>query len=203
MTATPDLPAAGTPYVQAARTLLRDTVLDAVDRLVRERGWSATTMAHVATAAGVSRQTLYNEFGGRAALVETYVAREIGVLVDQVAATVREHADDAHAALRSAFAMFLQLASDEPVIRLLAGDGDSGEPYRLVTTLGRTLAGDTVARLVPEVWPQVGEQDARLLSDSLVRLAISHALVPERDPQRVADDVGRMFARFVDELLGT
>jgi AcrR family transcriptional regulator len=192
---------APTPYVRAARTLLRDTVLDAVDRLVRQRGWSATTMADVAAAAGVSRQTLYNEFGGRPALVETYVAREIGVLVEQVATAVRAGADDAHAALRAAFALFLQLASDEPVMQIMAGDSDTGELYRLVTTLGQRLAGDTIATLIPEVWPQVGAADARLLSDSLVRLAISHALVPQPDPSRVADDIGRMFARFVDELL--
>ena len=189
------------PYPEAARTLLHDTVLDAVDDLVRDRGWSATTMAHVATAAGVSRQTLYNEFGGRGPLVETYVAREIAVIIERVATSVRVHADDAHAALRAAFTLFLQLASDEPVIRILADDSDSGELYRLVTTLGRQLAGDTIAELVPQVWPQVGADDARLLADSLVRLAISHALVPADDPARVADDVGRMFARFVDELL--
>jgi AcrR family transcriptional regulator len=192
---------APTPYVRAARTLLRDTVLGSVDRLVRQRGWSATTMADVAAAAGVSRQTLYNEFGGRTALVETYVAREIGVLVDQVATAVRAGADDAHAALRTAFALFLQLASDEPVMQILTVGTDTGELYRLVTTLGQQLAGDTIATLIPQVWPQVGSADARLLSDSLVRLAISHALVPEADPGQVADDVGRMFARFVDELL--
>lgn len=195
----------GTPYVRAARGLLRDTVLDAVDRLVRERGWSATTMADVAVAAGVSRQTLYNEFGARAALVETYVAREIGILIGQVAEAVRANAADAHTALRSAFALFLQLASDEPVIQLLAGNGtsgDSGELHRLVTTLGRQLAGDTIAQLIPEVWPQVGAADAALLADSLVRLAISHALVPGTGaPHQVADGVSRMFARFVDELL--
>ena len=108
------------------------------------------------------------------------------------------------AALRSAFTMFLQLASDEPLIHIVAvsaGEGD--ELYRLVTTLGRQLAGDTVADLVPQIWPQVGADDARLLADSLVRLAISHALVPADDPERVADGVSRVFARYVDELLAS
>ena len=44
-------------------------IITAVDDLARTRGWSATTMSDVAAAAGVSRQTVYNEFGTRQALV--------------------------------------------------------------------------------------------------------------------------------------
>lgn len=191
------------PFQTAARTLLRDTVLTAVDDLVRDRGWSATTMSDVAIAAGVSRQTLYNEFGSRVSLVEAYISREISALVEQVAAAVRSSADDAHRALRRAFALFLKLASDEPVMQIIAADAEGGELHRLITTLGQALASDSIAQLIPEVWPQVGAADARLLSDALVRLAISHALVSTDDPAAIADGVGRLLAPFVDELLAT
>jgi AcrR family transcriptional regulator len=189
------------PYQTAARTLLRDTVITAVDDLVRSRGWAATTMSHVAEAAGVSRQTLYNEFGSRSSLVEAYITREIEVLVAQVTEAVRADADDAHRALRSAFTLFLKLASDEPVVQIIVADAEDGELHRLLTGLGQSLASEQIAHLIPEVWPQVGAADARLLSDSLVRLAISHALVPSQDPSVVAQGVGRMLAPFVDELL--
>jgi AcrR family transcriptional regulator len=190
------------PYPAAARTLLRDTVLTAVDDLVRHRGWSATTMTDVASAAGVSRQTLYNEFGSRSALVEAYVAREIEALVARVSEAVRAHAADAHIALRTAFALFLELASDEPVVQLLVADAADAELHRLLTTLGRQLAGASIAELIPQVWPQISAADAALVSDALVRLAISHALVPTGDPAAAAAAVGRMFAPFVDQLLG-
>jgi AcrR family transcriptional regulator len=95
------------PYPAAARTLLRDTVISAVDELARARGWSATTMSDVASAAGVSRQTLYNEFGSRSALVEAYITREIETLITQVTEAVRANAGDAHRALRIAFDLFL------------------------------------------------------------------------------------------------
>src|SRR5438270_4610939 len=72
------------PYQTAARNLLYETIMTAVDDLVRSRGWSATTMSDVAGAAGVSRQTLYNEFGSRSALVEAYVTREIEQLIAEV-----------------------------------------------------------------------------------------------------------------------
>jgi AcrR family transcriptional regulator len=189
------------PYPTAARALLRDTVITAVDDLVRARGWSATTMADVAAAAGVSRQTLYNEFGSRSALVEAYIAREIDVLVRQAADAVRANADDAHRALRLAFTMFLKLASDEPVVQIIVSNTEAGELHRLLTGLGQTLASERIATLIPEVWPQVGADDARLVADTLVRLAISHALLPGDDPAAVARGVGRLLAPFVDQLL--
>lgn len=189
------------PYPTAARSLLRDTIITAVDDLARARGWSATTMSDVAAAAGVSRQTVYNEFGSRAALVEAYVTREIETLIGEVAAAVRDNADDAHVALRSAFSLFLKLASDEPVVQLIVNDAEGGELHRLLTGLGQALASEQIAELIPTVWSQVSRADAQLLGDSLVRLAISHALVPGPDPATVARGVGRMFAPFVDELL--
>lgn len=180
----------------------RDAVLDAVDAIARGRGWvAATTMSDVAAAAGVSRQTVYNEFGSRSDLVTAYVTREIERLVTEVEDAVRTHADDAHLALRSAFELFLKLASDEPVVQVIVADAD-GELTALLTGVGQQLAGERVARLIPEVWPQVGAADAHLLASTLVRLAISHALVPTDDPGVVAAGVGRMLAAFVDELLG-
>jgi AcrR family transcriptional regulator len=149
----------------------------------------------------VSRQTLYNEFGSRSALVETYIAREVESLVAQVAAAVRANADDAHRALRTAFTLFLRLASDEPVVQIIVNEAEGGELHRLLTGLGQSLASQRIAALIPDVWPQVGAPDAHLLADSLVRLAISHALVRVHDPGEIASDVGRMLAPFVDQLL--
>jgi AcrR family transcriptional regulator len=190
------------PYPEAARALLRDTVIASVDDLVRARGWAATTMSDVAAAAGVSRQTLYNEFGSRNALVEAYVASEIEKLIAEVSVAVHEHADDAHQALRSAFELFLRLASDEPVVKAIVAGAEPGELVRLLTGLGRAIAAERIAVLIPQVWPQVGAADAGLLAESLVRLAISHALVPtDQAPDGVARDVGRMLAPFVDQVL--
>jgi AcrR family transcriptional regulator len=189
-------------YPDAARSLLRDTIVSAVDELVRSRGWSATTMSDVAATAGVSRQTVYNEFGSRQALVEEYVRSEIDVLLVEVEADVRAGSHDPRAALRAAFAMFLRLASDEPVIRIIVADAEGGELIRLLTTVGRSIAMGRVAALIAEVWPQVSAADAEVLAESLVRLAISHALFPTADPADTADAVTRMIGPFADEVLG-
>jgi AcrR family transcriptional regulator len=183
--------------------MLRDTIVSAVDELVRTRGWSATTMSDVAAAAGVSRQTVYNEFGTRQALVQAYVLREIEALVGEVETHVRANADDARAALAGAFGLFLKLASDEPLVRVIVADAEGGELIRLLTATGLAVATERVGALIEEVWPQVGRDDARLIAESLARLAISHALVATAGPDDSAAAVTRLVGPFVDEVLGT
>jgi AcrR family transcriptional regulator len=181
---------------------LRDTIVAAVDDLVRSRGWSATTMSDVAAAAGVSRQTVYNEFGSRPELIQAYVLREIDALINEVEDRVRANADDAHEALREAFIVFLKLASDEPLVRVIVEDAEGGELVRVLTATGRAVATERVGRLITEVWPQVTEADATLLAESMARLAISHALLPTEEPEQTAADASRIFGPFLDLILG-
>jgi AcrR family transcriptional regulator len=182
-------------------SVLQQSIITAVDDLVRSRGWSATTMSDVAKAAGVSRQTVYNEFGSRANLVQAYVVREIEALLAEVDTRVRANADNARQALTDAFEVFLKLASDEPLVRVIVADADGGEVIRLLTDIGRSVATDQVGALINEVWPQISLADARLLADSMARLAISHALLPTEEPEQTAVAVTRIFGPYLDELL--
>lgn len=189
------------PYPEAARSLLRDTIVAAVDHLARTRGWSATTMSDVAAEAGVSRQTVYNEFGSRQALVEAYVRREVGTLIGEVEDEVRSRADDARGAVQAAFALFLKLASDEPLVQVIVADAEGGELAGLLTALGRSIATERISALVVDVWPQVSLADAALLAETLARLAISHALLPTEDVNATAASISRLVGPFVDEVL--
>jgi len=54
----------------------RECLLDAAFMALARRPWSAVRMVEVAAAAGVSRQTLYNEFGGKDGLARALVRRE-------------------------------------------------------------------------------------------------------------------------------
>ncbi|MGH7436189.1 MAG: TetR/AcrR family transcriptional regulator, partial [Polyangiaceae bacterium] len=60
-------------FAEATRALLRETLLGAATDLLREYKWSEVSMAAVAERAGVSRQTLYNEFGSRDEFAQSYV----------------------------------------------------------------------------------------------------------------------------------
>jgi AcrR family transcriptional regulator len=190
------------PYPEAARGLLRDTIIAAVDQLARSRSWASATMSQVAETAGVSRQTVYNEFGSRHALVEAYVTRQVENLVAEVEQAVRVHADDPYAAVDAAFGLFLKLASDEPFVQIIVADAEDGQLIRLLTSLGCSIANDRIARLIVDVWPQARLDDAGLLSDSLVRLAISHALSPASDPHTTASRVTRLVRPLISQILG-
>ncbi|MFF0793113.1 TetR/AcrR family transcriptional regulator [Streptomyces spiralis] len=54
----------------------RESLLDAAHTALARRPWSAVRMVDVAAAAGVSRQTLYNEFGSKDGLARALVRRE-------------------------------------------------------------------------------------------------------------------------------
>ncbi|WP_327353544.1 TetR/AcrR family transcriptional regulator [Streptomyces sp. NBC_01304] len=54
----------------------RESLLDAAYTALERRPWSAVRMVDVAAVAGVSRQTLYNEFGSKEGLARALVRRE-------------------------------------------------------------------------------------------------------------------------------
>jgi AcrR family transcriptional regulator len=196
---------ARTPYPQAARRLLRDTLFAAARDEVQQRPWSQITMAEIAAAAGVSRQTLYNEFGSRDEFAQALVIHEGERFLDAVDAAVREHLDDPRAAVRAALETFLRTAGEDPLVRILLSDDGSAGLLPFVTTQGAPVVQWATARLTATIeqgWPQAPPPKARLLAESLVRLAISHVTAPGGSPKGTAQQAGELLGPFIDEALG-
>lgn len=194
-----------TPYPEAARQLLRETFFAAARDQIQLRPWSEITMADVASAAGVSRQTLYKEFGARDEFAAAFVIHEGERFLDGVEAAVREHFDDPRAAIRAALEVFLRNAGEDPLVRILLSDDGTGGMLPLVTTRGMPVVQWATARLtsvIEEGWPQAPREKARLLAETLVRLAISHITAPIDPPETTAARTGELLGPFVDEALG-
>ena len=190
-------------YAVAARELLRNTLLDAARNLLAERTWSQVTMGDVAAAAGVSRQTVYNEFGSRPEFAQALIMREADVLLSAVEGAVRAHAGDAPAALTAALEVFLGAAAEDPLVRAVMAGGDSDSLLPFVTTRGGPVVEygvDRLAAVIVEVWPQAGAADARALADCLVRLGISYAALPSGSPRRTAVAVAKVLGPYVQDL---
>lgn len=196
----PDRPS----FAEATRALLRARVLDGADDLLRDRPWSSISMADIARAGGVSRQTIYNEFGSREAFAQEYVLREADAFLVAIRDCVMQHTDDAAAAVEAAFHLFLEAAAERPLIRAIAsGDGTDGL-LALVTTDGGPvlqIASDRLAAIIGEGWPQAPADDIRLLAETMVRLGISHAALPAGDPGTAAAAVTRLLGPFVAGVL--
>jgi len=196
---------ARTPYPQAARKLLRETLLTAGRDEVQQRPWSEITMADIAAAAGVSRQTLYKEFGSRDEFAQALVIHEGERFLDAVDAAVREHLDDPRAAVRAALETFLRTAGEDPLVHILLSDDGTAGLLPFVTTQGAPVVQWATARLtatIEEGWSQAPPRKARLLAESLVRLAISHVTSPAGSPDETARSTGELLGPFIDEALG-
>lgn len=195
-----------TPYPQAARELLRETLFAAARDELQQRAWSQITMADVATAAGVSRQTLYNEFGSRDEFAQAFVIHEGERFLDGVDAAVRENFDDPRAAVAAALEAFLRTAGEDPLVRVVLSDDGSGGMLPFVTTQGMPVVQWATARLtatIEEGWPQAPPAKVRLLAESLVRLAISHVTAPGEAPAATGVATSELLGPFIDEALGT
>ncbi len=191
------------PYSLAARELLRNTLLDAACHELEDRLWAEITMADIARAAGVSRQTLYKEFGSRDEFAQTLVLREADRLLSAVQDAVLANVEDATRAISAAFEVFLAHAADNSLVRtIVRGDGSEGL-LALVTTQGEPLVTTAAKRLMEMIlagWPGVRNADAELLSEGLVRLAISYAALPSGSSSRTAAGIARLLGPFVEQL---
>jgi AcrR family transcriptional regulator len=71
----------------------RESLLDAAFTALARRAWSAVRMVDVAAVAGVSRQTLYNEFGSKEGLARALVRREADAYLAGVERALSTHVD--------------------------------------------------------------------------------------------------------------
>jgi AcrR family transcriptional regulator len=198
--------ASRTPYPEAARELLRQTFFDAARHHLESRPWSEVTMGDIAATAGVSRQTLYKEFGSRAEFGQAFVIHEGERFLDGVDAAVRQHLDDPRAAVGAALELFLSSAGEDPLVRILLSDDGTGGMLPFVTTQGMPVVQWATARLTATIeagWPQAPAAKVKLLAESLVRLAISYITAPSDDPETTAAKAGELLGPFIDDALGS
>ncbi len=196
---------APTPYPEAARNLLRETFFSAARDELERRSWSEITMSDVARTAGVSRQTLYKEFGSRDEFAQAFVIHVGERFLDEVDAAVRQHLDDPRAAVGAALETFLRTAGEDPLVRILLSDDGTGGMLPFVTTQGMPVVVFATARLfttISEGWPEAPPEKAQLLAESLVRLAISYVTAPSDEPDRTAARAGELLGPFIDRALG-
>ncbi|MBB3035637.1 TetR family transcriptional regulator [Hoyosella altamirensis] len=178
-------------YQEAARQLLRTSVLDAVRSLLDEKEWSDITMAEVARAAGVSRQTLYNEFDSRQGVAQQYILRLVDQFLDEVKDAVAAHPDDARGTITSAFERFISIATSDPAVRWALLGRAKSELLSLITTDGWPVlekAVNSLAEVFEGSWVQLSPRDARIAANHVGRIALSFIAIPARSPDTIIDD---------------
>ena len=192
-----------TQATPAAPRSTRDLLLDAAADAVTAGGWAKARMADVARAAGVSRQTLYYEFGSKDRLAEALALREAERYADGADAARQGRDASPAEALRAGVEYTLREAADNPLLKAVLTDSDeggAGELLPYLTTRAEVLhavAAERCAAQLLEQWPQLPPADVALVADVVIRLTVSHLVLPGARPEQVAADV----ARLVDRLL--
>lgn len=189
------------PYPEASRLLLRESILSAVHDLLLERDWPAVTMTDVASAVGVSRQTLYNEFGNRQGLAVGYALRLVDQFVDAVSAAVYAHEGDARAALVDGFTAFFRAGGADPLVRSLRSGAAKPDLLRIVTVDSGpivTRASERLAETFRRSWVQAPEAEALILGHGVVRIALSYISMPPTSDRDDAEDLASLLSPFVD-----
>lgn len=189
------------PYVEASRVLLRDSVLDAMRDLLFTRDWSAITLSDVARAVGISRQTIYNEFGSRQGLAQGYAVRLADRLVDMVHAALDANVGNIYESFLQGFrSFFSETAGDPLVISLLTGVAKP-DLLQLITTDSAPIiarASDRLASSITESWMATSDDDAAVLSRAIVRLCLSYVSMPPEADHDVAADLARLMTPFAE-----
>jgi AcrR family transcriptional regulator len=189
------------PYAEASRVLLRDSVLDAMRDLLLARDWSAITLSDVARAAGISRQTIYNEFGSRQGLAQGYALRLADRLVDAVHASIDANVGNIHEAFLQGFrSFFAESAADPLVISLLTGVAKP-DLLQIITTDSGPIITHCSARLTSSFmnsWMRASEEDSGMLARAIVRLCLSYVSMPPEADHDVAHDLARLMTPFAE-----
>ena len=144
---------------------LRIRLITSASQLTSSEGWSAVTMARLADAVGVSRQTVYNEIGGKPALAEAMVLHELSLFLAGVDEQFEQN-DDLVEAIRGAARDVLEMARTNPLLRsiLSASHGAGSDLLPLLTTQSEMLletATGVIRAHLERLRPAAGAEAAR------------------------------------------
>jgi AcrR family transcriptional regulator len=185
------------------KSVLRDRVLDVATELVADGGWAQVRMGDVSARVGISRQTLYNEFGSKPALAEALVARETERFLAGVERELAAH-DDLAEAIAAAVEFTLRAAAGNPLLRaiLTATRGGAEELLPLLTTRSAPILSASTELLLGyarDRWPDLGPPDdeLELIAESMVRLTVSHIVLPTGPPERTAAQLRLLVERLL------
>jgi AcrR family transcriptional regulator len=182
----------------------RDRLLAAAARFTAAHGWAALTMGKLADLGGVSRQTVYNEIGGKPQLAEAMVMRELALFLDVVDGSFADNPLDLVAAIQTAAERVLEMAGTDPLLHAVisSSQGADTELLPLLTTNSGALliaAGQMIRGHVESYDLALPEHRMDGLIDTVVRLVLSHVMQPAGSPRETAETVAWIARRVLQD----
>jgi AcrR family transcriptional regulator len=167
---------------------VRAALLDAAYDAAVGGDWARTRMADVARAAGVSRQTLYNEFGSKDALAQAMAMREVQQFIAGTERALDDaNPDDPIQAVGAAALYTLQQAAENPLLKAALID-DAGGLLSFLTTRGEpamAAARASFENYYATHWPELSSTAIASAAETITRLTISYLVLPGDAPAEV------------------
>ncbi|UQS27443.1 TetR family transcriptional regulator [Amycolatopsis thermalba] len=192
-------------FAERTRTSLREILLDAAADILAARGYAALRMVDVASAAGVSRQTVYNEFGNKSALVQAVVLRTTGEFLDGIHHRFAT-APDLLTGIRDAVTYTIEHGRENRLVASALGTPQGEDLLPLLTTRGEPVlsaAMEVAASHYRESLPALSAEAANLLAETVVRLSLSHLVLPTHTATEAADLICAAIAPAITRYAST
>jgi AcrR family transcriptional regulator len=182
----------------------RDALLDAAYDVVVAGEWRSARMLDVAAAAGVSRQTLYNEFGSKDAFAQALAMREAQRFIDGTNRFLDDMNPGAPVeAVAAATEWTIREASNNPLLKAVLTD-DASELLPFITTRGEAIIGAARSNIETywrAQWPEIDADDVALAAETVARLTISYLVLPSDGPDGSAEAIAARLSKLVERLL--
>lgn len=188
----------------AFRRAVRERSFAIATEHLRTKPWDQLRIGHLAVEVGVSRPTIYAEFGSKEGFGEALVLHEVSRVLAGIQVILDEDAARPAKSLEKAAEFALDEANRSPVVRsiLSMGAGSPNDDRSLlpfVTTRARPMmltASESLYEWFKVHSPSLSKRDLLESVDSFVRLAISHMLSPEnveQTPAKLARAAKKLF----------
>lgn len=199
----------GEPVRLSFRAHVREQVLTTARALTVERGWDRVRVAEIASLVGVSRPTIYKEFGDKQGLGDALVISEAERFLDGIRSVLGEHSGDPAAAIAAAVRYTVDEAAASPLLKAVLtsnrpADGSDettgGTGVLPLLTMSASLLHVTSQSLVGWLGDQFPELEASEIDDSvdaLVRLTVSHLVLPSGDSTETGRRISEVALRYL------
>lgn len=182
---------------QRSREVLRSDALDVAEELMLDSGPRGLSMRELAQRVGVSRQTLYNEFGDRQGVASALVLRSTARFLDRIETALAAE-EDLHTAWVAAVGAALTEAGANPLVKaLLRGDGAAPELFGGDSGPIVAAATDRSVVYLRRAFPGLDPAAVELAAETATRLTVSHLVLPRHPADRVAQQIATVVVRIL------
>jgi AcrR family transcriptional regulator len=180
------------------QTDLARRIVDAAIAITLTEDWAGLTMGRLASAVGVSRQTVYNEVGAKPQLAELIVLTEAAKFLHVVNVAFDSYEPDYVSALRQAIEQVLQMGEHNALLRSIIGTvnmtGIAGASHGaqtallpLLTTRSHGLLAASTQVVAERLRRcQIPMERAEVVSEFIVRLVLSYLMQPGESSEESA-----------------